>query len=76
MSFIRLNDGPNIKLVDLFQLVRTGLSPVYCLIIRDSTGGFLLLQDFSGIVSYPKVLQLSQYVPVESSSLTHHTPYS
>ena len=29
------------KLVDLFKLVGTGLSLVYCLVIRGSTGGFL-----------------------------------
>ena len=37
---IRLNDGPNIKLGDLFKLVGTGLSLVCCLAIRGSTGGF------------------------------------
>ena len=73
---IRLNDGPNIKLVDLSKLVGTGLSLVCCLVIRGSTGGFLLLRYFSGIVSYPGVLRVSQYVSVESSSLTHHRPYS
>ena len=52
-SFIRLNDGPNIKLADLFKLVGTGLSRVCCLVIRGSTGGFLLLRYFSGIVSHP-----------------------
>ena len=36
--------GPNIKLVDLFKLVRTGLSLVCCMVIRGSTGGFLLLR--------------------------------
>ena len=73
---IRLNDGPNIKLVDLFKLVKTGLSMVCCFVSRGSTGGFLLLQCFSGIVSHPGVLRVSQYVSVESSSLTRHRPYS
>ena len=75
-SCIRLNGGPNIKLVDLFKLVGTGLSVVCCLVIRGSTGGFLLLRYFNGIVSHPGILQVSQYVSVESSSLTHHRPYS
>ena len=34
-----------------------------------STGGFLLLRYFHGVVSHPRVLQVSQYVSVESSSL-------
>ena len=67
-----LNDGPKIKIVDLFKMVGTGLSLVCCLVIRGSTGGFLLLRYFSGIVSHPWVLRVSQYVSVESSSLTHH----
>ena len=73
---IILNDGPNIKLADLFKLVGTGLSLDCCLDIRGSTGGFPLLRYFSGIVSHPGVLRVSQYVSVESSSLTHHSPYS
>ena len=48
---------------------------VCCLVIRDSTGGLLLLQYFSGIVSHSGVLRVSQYVSVESSSLTQHRPY-
>ena len=32
------------------------------------TGDFLLLRYFRGIVSHPGVLQVSQYVSVESSS--------
>ena len=72
----RLNDGPNIKLVDLFKLVGTGLSLICWLVIRGSSGCFLLLRYFSGIVSHPGVLQVSQYVSVESPSLTHHRPYS
>ena len=71
-----LNDGPDIKLVDLFKLARTGLTLVCCLVIRGSTGGFLLLRYISGIVSHHGVLRVSQYVFVESSSLTHHRPYS
>ena len=39
--------------VKLLVLVGTGLSLVYCLVIRDSTGGFLLLQYFSGVVLHP-----------------------
>ena len=66
----------NIKLANLFTLVGIGLSLVYCLVIRSSTGGFLLLRYFSGIVSHPGVLRVLQYVSVESSSLTHHSPYS
>ena len=31
---LTLNDGPNIKLVDLFKLVGTGLNLVCCLVIR------------------------------------------
>ena len=54
----------------------TGLSFVCCLVIRGLTGGFLLLRYFSSIVSHPGVLQVSQNVPVESSSLTHHRPHS
>ena len=73
---IRLNDGPNIKLLDLFKWVETGLSLVCCLVIRCSTGDFLLLRYFSGIVSHPGGFRVSQYVSVESSSLTHHRPYS
>ena len=67
-----LNDGPNIKHADLFKLVGTGL--VCCLVIRGSTGGFLLRQYFSYVVSHPRVLQVAQYVSVESPSLTHHMP--
>ena len=37
---------------------------------------FFFLRYFSGIVSYPKALQVSQYVSVESSSRTRHRPYS
>ena len=49
---------------------------MFCLVIRGSTGGFLLLRYFSGIVSHPGILRVSLYVSVESSSLTHHRPYS
>ena len=35
---LRLIDGPNIKLVDLFKLVGTGLNLVCCFVIRGSTG--------------------------------------
>ena len=63
-------------LVDLFTLVGTRLSLVCCLVIRGSTDGLIWLRYFSGIVSHPVVLQGSQYVSVESSSLNHHRPYS
>ena len=66
--------GPT-KLVDLFKLVGTGLSLVCCLVIRGSTGGFHLLRYFSGIVSHPGVLRVSQYVSVESYSLIHYRPF-
>ena len=46
------------------------------LFIRGSTGGFLLLRYFSGIVIHAGALCGSQYISVESSSLTHHRPYS
>ena len=41
------------------------------MVIRGSTCAFLLLRYFSGIVSHPGVLRVSQYVSVEFSSLTH-----
>ena len=63
------------KLVDLFKLVGTGLSLVCCLVIRGSTGGFHLLRYFSGIVSHPGVLRVSQYVSVESYSLIHYRQF-
>ena len=66
----------NIKLVNLFKLVGTGLSLVCCLVIRGLTGCFPLLRYFSGIFSHLGVLRVPQYVSVESSSLTHHRPYS
>ena len=49
---MRLNDGTNIKLVDVCQFVGTGLCLVWCLVIRCSTGGFLLPRIFSGVVSH------------------------
>ena len=58
-SCIRLSDAPNIKLVDLFNLVGTGRSHVFCLVIRGSTGGFPLLKYCSDVVSHPRV-QVSQ----------------
>ena len=57
-------------------MVGTGLSLDCCFVMRGSTGGFLLLQYFSEIVSHPGVLRVSQYVSVESSSLTPHRLYS
>ena len=44
-----------IELVDLFKLVGTGLSLACSLVIRGSTGGFLLFRYFSSIVSHPGV---------------------
>ena len=41
---------PVMKPVKLFHLVGTGLSFVCCLVTRVSTGGFLLLLCFSGVV--------------------------
>ena len=57
-------------------MVGTGLSLDCCFVIRSSTGGFLLLQYFSEIVSHPGFLRVSQYVSVESTSLTPHRLYS
>ena len=62
--------------VDLFKLVWTGLNLFCCLVIRGSTCGFAMLQYFSYVVTYLRVLLVSQYVSVEFSSLTHHRPYS
>ena len=78
-SCVRLNDGLNIKQVDVFKLVGIGLSLVCCLIIWGTTCGFLFLQFkvVSGVVSHPRELRESQYVlSAESSSLTHHKSYS
>ena len=76
-SCIRLNDGPNIKLFGLFKLVGAVLSIACCLVIRGSTGGFIFLRDFIGVVLERKGLRVSQYVvSVESSSLTHYSSYS
>ena len=48
-----------------------------CLLLghSDVNWCFFLLRYFSGIVSHPGVLKVSQYVSVEFSSLTHHRPY-
>ena len=65
---IRLIDGPNIKLVDLFKFVGTGLSLVCCLVIWVSTGGFLcsgISVVFFHILGFSRYV--SQYVSVESS---------
>ena len=51
----RLNDGPNMNLLDVFKLVGTGLSPVCCFVIRGSTDVFLV-RIFSGVVLQPKDL--------------------
>ena len=61
------------RLVELSKLVGAGLSHVCCLVIRGSVGSFLLLGDFSGVVSQPRSLRVSQYVvSFESSSLIYH----
>ena len=66
-----------IFLIGLPNTLGAGLSLVCCLVLRGSTGGFHLLQDFIGVVSQPRGLRESQYVVyVKSSSLTHHRPYS
>ena len=73
-SCIRLSDGPNIKLVDLSWLgLDLFLSVAWSLGVQLV---FFLFQYFSGVVLHPRVLQVSQYVSVESSSLTHQRPYS
>ena len=44
---------------------------------RGSTGGFLLLRHFSGVVSHHRSHRVSQYiVSVETLSLTQHRSYS
>ena len=58
------------ELLNIIESVSEGF-PSY-----SSTGGFLLLGYFSGIVSFPWVVRVSQYVYIESSSLTHHRSYS
>ena len=50
-----------------------------CLLLdhSGSTGGFLLLRYFSGGVSNPRDLRVSQYViSVKSSSLIHHRSFA
>ena len=72
-SIIRHNDGQYIKLV---KMVWAGLSLACFLVIPDSSGSYLFLRYFSGVVRQPKDLQVSQHVvPVESSFLTHHRSY-
>ena len=72
----RASNGPNIKLVEIFKLIGARCSLVCCLVIRGS-GVFLLLRYFSGVVSHRRSLLVSQnVVPADSSSLTHHRPYS
>ena len=71
--YIRLNNGPNMNLLDVFKLVGTGLSPVCCFVIRGSTDVFFSVRISSGVVLQPKDLHVSQcIVSVESLSLTHH----
>ena len=74
-SCIRLSDGPNIKLVESLKF--SGWTRSCLLLGRSGFNWCLLLQDFSGVVSQPSGLRVSQYVvSVESSSLNHHRPYS
>ena len=61
-------------LIDLFKLVGTG--PSLTSLLLGHSGLNWWLQYFSDVASRPKVLQVSQYVSVESSVLTHHRPYS
>ena len=65
------------EILNLIESVSEGFLPTFslvcCLVIRGSTDGFLLLRYFSGTVLHPLVLQVSQYVSVESSSPTHYT---
>ena len=56
----RLNDGPNINLVELYWLVGAGIILLCCLVIRGSVGGFLLLRYFSGVISHPRGLRVTQ----------------
>ena len=56
-SGVRLDDGPDIKLFILVGLGRSFF--VCCLAHRGSTVGFLLLQCSSGVVRYPRDLQVS-----------------
>ena len=56
-SGVRLNDGPDIKLLILVGLGRSFF--VCCLAHRGSTVGFLLLQCSSGVVRHPRGLQVS-----------------
>ena len=60
----------------IMSMIGTGVSLVCCLIIRSLTGGFHLLRYFIGVVLHPRILQVSQYVSIETSSLIHHRPYS
>ena len=74
---MRHNDGPSIKLVELFELVGAGL----ILSVAWSFGVQLVVSFCSGIsvvlFYHPRNLEMSQYVvSVESSSLIHHSPYS
>ena len=57
VGFVRLNDGPDIKLFILVGLGRSFF--VCCLAHRGSTVGFLLLQCSSGVVRHPRDLQVS-----------------
>ena len=67
--------GTTKKVEDFFKLVGAGPILVFYLVIRGSTAGFPLLRDFSGAISQPRGLQVSQYVVlVESKSLIRHRP--
>ena len=71
-SVVRLDGGPDIKLFILVGLGRSFF--VCCLAHRGLTVGFHLLQCSSGVVWHPGISGCrSQNVPVESSSLLHHS---
>ena len=56
-------------LISQEKLVWAGLSLLYCLTIRGSTGGLLLLRDFSGVVSQPSVSGCHNTLFLSSSHL-------
>ena len=57
-----------------FGAVGARLSLVFCVVIRSSTGGFLLLRYLSVDVWYHRDLQVSQYVVSDESSFpVHHS---
>ena len=50
-SCISINDGLDTELVELLKLVGAGRCLVFSSVNRSSTGGFILLQYFNGMVS-------------------------